>query len=59
MRWYLRAFRKMWVPEGRARRAEFWWFIFFNLIANAGFIGLAFPAVELDSEMVNIAFGLL
>lgn len=32
MNWYLEVFRKYAVFTGRARRAEYWWFILFNMI---------------------------
>lgn len=41
MNWYLDVLKKYVVFSGRARRAEYWWFILFNII-----ISLALGAID-------------
>lgn len=41
MNWYLEVLKKYAVFSGRARRAEYWWFVLFNII-----IGLALGAID-------------
>ncbi|WP_298448895.1 DUF805 domain-containing protein [uncultured Marinobacter sp.] len=41
MNWYLQVLKKYAVFNGRARRAEYWWFVLFNII-----ISLALGAID-------------
>jgi len=38
MNWYIEALKKYAVFKGRARRAEYWYFILFNLLISIGFM---------------------
>ncbi|WP_309043622.1 DUF805 domain-containing protein [Marinobacter sediminicola] len=41
MNWYLQVLKKYAIFNGRARRAEYWWFVLFNII-----ISLALGAID-------------
>ncbi|MFP3977479.1 DUF805 domain-containing protein [Marinobacter sp. KMM 10035] len=41
MNWYLEVLKKYAIFNGRARRAEYWWFVLFNII-----ISLALGAID-------------
>lgn len=38
MEWYVRVLKKYFVFEGRARRAEYWFFNLFNVLISLGFL---------------------
>lgn len=55
MNWYLEVLKKYAVFNGRARRAEYWWFILFNLLAS-----VALSIVDTLTGMVSaMGFGVL
>jgi uncharacterized membrane protein YhaH (DUF805 family) len=46
MNWYFEVLRKYTVFEGRARRAEYWWFVLFNIVISAA-IGIVDTVLHL------------
>jgi uncharacterized membrane protein YhaH (DUF805 family) len=58
MNYYIHVLKNYAVVEGRARRAEYWWFVLFNLIASIslsvvdGVAGTVYLGVRLLSHIV-------
>lgn len=50
MGWYIEALKKYAVFRGRARRAEYWYFILFNLLISIGFMLLDALTGTFDSQ---------
>ena len=58
MNWYLQAIKKYIVFEGRARRAEFWWFMLINSIISS-IIQMFDYRIIRETELAQIQIGVI